>query len=81
MQKATINPKEIVVTHSIRKDVNREFLTIDIEGWDDVAKICKKVLTYDGRKFTYCGWNSDTMKCFFYRLLNDDGVARIATIG
>jgi hypothetical protein len=80
MQKATINPKEIPVVHSIRNDVGREFLTIDVpEGWDDVKKICKKVLTFDGRKFTFSGWNSDTNQCFFYRVLGDN-VRQVATI-
>lgn len=78
---ATISPNEIPVTHSIRKDVNREFLTLDVpNGWDDVKKISKKVLTYDGRKFTFSGWNSDTNKCFFFRMLDNSviGVAEIS---
>jgi len=80
MQKATINPNEISVVHNIRNDIGREFLTIDVpEGWDDVKKICKKVLTFDGRKFTFSGWNSDTNKCFFYRVLGDN-VRQVATI-
>jgi len=78
---AKIIPNEIPVTHSIRKDVNREFLTVDCpEGWDDVKKICKKVLTFDGRKFTFSGWNSDRNQAFFYRMLSDDSVQQIARI-
>jgi hypothetical protein len=72
---ATIVKDEIAVTHSVRNDVQREFLTFDVpNGWDDVKKISKKVLEYDGRKFTFSGWNSDTNKCFFYRMLNESVV-------
>jgi len=81
MKNATISPNEIAVTHSVRPDVDREFLTIDIpNGWDDVKKISKKVLIYDDRKFTFCSWNSDTMKCHFSRMLDGSSprVARIA---
>lgn len=71
--KASILPNEIEVTHNIRPDVDREFLTIKISnGWADVSKICKKVLLYDGRKFVFSGWNSDTNSCFFYRMLSGD---------
>lgn len=51
--KATIAPNEIKVEYSIRPDVGREFLTIDIEGWDDVKKLVKKVLVHEGKKFTF----------------------------
>ena len=67
---ATILPNEIPVRYNVREDVQREFLTIDVpNGWDDVKKICKKVLLFDGRKFTFSGWNSDRNECYFYRLL------------
>ncbi len=72
---AIISSNEIPVVYSDRD--GREYLTIDVpEGWDDVKKICKKVLTYDGRKFTFTGWNSDTLKCYFVR---SSGVATIST--
>jgi len=68
--KATIVPNEIEVRHSVRPDVGREFLTFDVpNGWDDVKKICKKVLLFDGRKFTFSGWNSDGNYCCFFRPL------------
>lgn len=68
---ATINPKEIAVIHNVREDVNREFLTVSCpEGWDDVKKISKKILTYDGRKFAFTGWNSDRNEAFFARPLD-----------
>ena len=45
----------------------REFLTVDCpEGWDDVKKICKKVLEYKGRHFTFTCWNSDR-NCAYFR--------------
>jgi hypothetical protein len=76
---ATVNPNEIKVTHSVRPDVNREFLTIDCpNGWDDVKKLTKKVLTFEGRKFTFASWNSDYNYASFVRLL--DRNPSIATI-
>ena len=76
---ATISPNELSVTHSIRPDVGREFLSVDIpNGWDDVKKLTKKVLIFEGRKFVFCSWNSDTMKCNFYRML--DGSTKVARI-
>lgn len=76
---ATIVPNEIKVRHSIRPDINREFLTIDCpEGWDDVRKLTRKTLSFDGRKFTYTGWNSDRNECFFSRSLT--GIEPIAKI-
>jgi len=66
MNSATISKNEIAVVYSARD--GREYLTIDIpNGWDDVAKLTKKVLTYDGKKFVFTGWNSDTLKCYFVR--------------
>ena len=76
---ATINPKEIAVTHCLRPDVNKEFLTVSCpDGWDDVKKICKKILTYDGKKFAFTGWNSDRNEAFFAKPIN--GTILYATI-
>jgi hypothetical protein len=70
---ATINTNEIPVKHSVCADVNLEFLTIDVpNGWDDVKKISKKVLTFEGRKFTFCGWNSDSLECYFNKPIGRD---------
>ena len=70
---ATIMPNEVRVRHAVREDVGLEFLTIDVpNGWDDVKKICKKVLLFDGRKFTFSGWNSDRNECFFNRPIGRD---------
>lgn len=77
--KATILHNDISVVYSHRPDVQREYLTIDVpNGWDDVKKISKKVLSYDGRKFTFTGWNSDTLQCYFARSLVG-GIEPIAT--
>lgn len=77
--KATIDPNEVTVRHNIREDIQREFLTVDCpEGWDDVKKLVKKVLTFEGRKFAYTGWNSDRNEAFFARPLN--GVEMVARI-
>lgn len=72
--KATICPNEIpIVSHSIRPDVAREFITVSCpDGWDDVKKICKKVLTYDGKKFTFTGWNSDRNEAFFAKPIDSN---------
>jgi len=70
--KATIVPNEIAVVYSHRPDIAREFLMIQVpNGWDDVAKICRKVLSYGGRKFTFTGWNSDRNECYFASSLHE----------
>ena len=70
--KATIIPNEIPVVYSLRKDIAREFIMVEVpNGWDDVAKLCRKVLSYDGRKFTFTGWNSDRNECYFARSLHE----------
>lgn len=71
--KATILSNEVPVRHSVRPDVGLEFLTISCpDGWDDVKKLTKKVLSFDGRKFTFCGWNSDSLECYFNRPLSGE---------
>lgn len=63
---ATIAENLIPVRHSFREELNAHFLTISVpNGWDDVKKICKKVLTFEGRHYTFTGWNSDRNECFF----------------
>jgi hypothetical protein len=49
-------------------------------GWDDVKKISNKVLTYDNRKFTFTGWNSDRNEAYFSRPYPWCGVEFVATI-
>jgi hypothetical protein len=69
--KATILPDEIAIQYSLRPDVQREFLSFSISGWDEVRKLVKKVLLYDGRKFVFSCWNSDRMEIIFYRMLDN----------
>lgn len=77
--KATIEPNEIAVEYAERPDVGRDFLAVDVpNGWDDVKKLTKKVLTFRGRKFTFCAWNSDTLKANF--VAPHGGSANIATV-
>ena len=78
--KATIEPTEIPVRYCERPEVGRDFLTINVpNGWEDVKKLTKKVLTYDGRKFTFVGWNSDSMTMNF--TAPHGGSQAVATIG
>lgn len=68
---AKIAPDEIAVKHSVRPDVCREYLTVDCpEGWDNVKKLTRKVLLFDGRRFTFTGWNSDRNEAYFVRGLD-----------
>jgi hypothetical protein len=69
--KATILPDEIAIQYSLRPDVQREYLSFSISGWDEVKKLVKKVLLYDGRKFVFSCWNSDRMEIIFYRMLDN----------
>jgi len=39
-----------------------------------VKKICKKVLSFEGRTYVFMSWNSDTLTCAFKASTN---VARI----
>jgi hypothetical protein len=76
---ATISENEVPVRYSSRPDVGRDYLNIDCpNGWDDVKKICKKVLIYEGRRFVFTGWNSDRNDCFFVAPLG--GSASVAKI-
>lgn len=76
---ATIAPEQITIrAHTVRPDVDREFLTIDVPGgWDEVQHMTKRVLVYDGRSFAFSGWNSDQNVAYFFRPLAN--IAPIAT--
>ena len=67
-----------LVSYASRPDIRREFITFDITGWDEVKKLSKKVLTFDGRDFIFSGWNSDRNEIYFFRPLN--GGLKIAKI-
>ena len=74
---ATIRKDLIKVeSHSERPDVGRAYLTISVpNGWDDVKKLTKKVLEFNGRLYTFTGWNSDRNECYFCRPINGDAIA------
>lgn len=79
MNVASTLENKIPVIHSVRPDVNREFLQISVpNGWDDVQKLTNKVLSYDNRDFIFSGWNSDRNEAYFYRLIH--GETMTATI-
>lgn len=68
------------VTHSVRPDVGREFLTIPLpDGWDSAKRLTDKVLLFEGREFAWTGWNSDRNEAFFCRAL-DGSFPKTATI-
>jgi hypothetical protein len=65
---ATIEKNLIAVQHTVRADDNTEWLRLDVpNGWDDVKKLCKKVLRYNGHTYTFRSWNSDTLTAAFSR--------------
>lgn len=76
---AIIASGEIKVQHSVREDVGREFLSLDVpNGWDDVKKLTNKVLIFAGKRFTFTGWNSDDNQCYFAKpLIGEAEVAKI----
>ena len=77
MNAASIDTNKISVVHTVRPDVNREFLQINVpNGWDDLVKLYNKVLTYEGKDFVYSGWNSDRNEAYWFRLL--DGPSNVA---
>ena len=71
--KAQVLVDEIPVIHTVRPEVQREYLTINVPNdWDDVKKICKKVLMFEGKRFTFTGWDSDRHVCMFVRPIGQD---------
>jgi hypothetical protein len=47
------------------------YLTVSVpNGWADVKKVCKKVLQFEGRNYSFTGWNSDRNDCYFRETLN-----------
>lgn len=63
---AKVETTMIPITPRFREDDGSHWLQIDIpNGWDDVRKICKRVLSFEGRTYVFASWNSDTMVCSF----------------
>lgn len=68
---ATISKNEIAVRPRTRDDDGSHWLVIDVpNGWDDVKKISKKVLIFEGRKYVFMSWNSDRLECSFKESAN-----------
>ena len=68
---AKISPDEFPVIHRVHPDIGLEYIQFDVpNGWDDVKKVCKKALVYDGRKFGFSCWDSDKLICLFRRPLD-----------
>jgi hypothetical protein len=68
MPTATVAKDLIEVTPNYREDMqpNPYYLRVSVpDGWNDVKKISKKVLQFEGRNYTFIGWNSDSNLCFF----------------
>jgi hypothetical protein len=67
-----VEKNEVAIARHVVDPVdNSEWLYFDIpNGWDDVKKVCKKALLFEGRKFYFSCWNSDRMECVFRRFEN-----------
>jgi hypothetical protein len=79
MNVASIASNKIQVEYSAMPGDNREFLTFKVpNGWDDVKLLTNKVLTHNSKDFTFSGWNSDKLECYFVRLIN--GPSFVASI-
>jgi AAA+ superfamily predicted ATPase len=62
---ATVMNNAIPVKY-VNNDNGVSWITVDApNGWDDVKKICKKVLVFDGKPHKFTGWNSDRNVAFF----------------
>lgn len=61
----TVEKKMLPVMPSSDRGFGKR-LTINCpDGWDDVKKLTKKVLTYNGDHYKFLGWCSDKNVCFF----------------
>lgn len=63
---ATIQKNLVPILSANHREGVGHFLTIDCpEGWDDVKKISRKILAYEGRNYKFTGWCSDRNVAFF----------------
>ncbi len=75
---AQISKDEVAAVYSYREGFGH-YLTVSVpDGWQDVKKICKKILRHNGRAYTFTGWNSDTNKCYF-RSTGMEVIAKISS--
>lgn len=73
MKTASVVEGEFPISHCVREDVGKEFVTFSVpNGWDDVKKVTKKVLMVEGKRFTFSCWNSDRLECVFSRPIGHD---------
>lgn len=74
---AKVVPDAVPVFYS--KCDNMEYLTFSVpNGWDDIKPMVNKVLRFEGKDFTFSGWNSDKNLCYFRRpLFGTRNIAKI----
>lgn len=75
---ASIVPNELAIDRHIPNSGGCEWIYFRISGWDDVEPYTRKVLEFDGRKFTFSCWNSDENYMVFRRPLTGVLTAKIA---
>lgn len=64
-EQTTILPIENIAVRVTGEGADK-WLTFDVPNdWDDVKRVCKRVLHYRGETYTFRGWNSDRHECFF----------------
>lgn len=62
---ATVIPNEIPIHRHSTDEQGVGWLEIQIEDWDDVKRTNRKVLEFEGRRYTWSCWNSDRMVSVF----------------
>ena len=55
----------IPVTFNDRADMGKWLTVACPNGWDDVKKLTKKVLVYNGETYVWRSWNSDRNESYF----------------
>lgn len=64
---AVADPNAVPVEYDREHDI----LTIPVpNGWDDVKPYQNKVLRFEGRVYTFTGWNSDRNVAYFKRAVS-----------
>ena len=80
MTNATIETNLIPISRVIQ-DGWGTHLTIDVpNGWDDCKKLTKKILSFDGKKFCWVGWDSDRNECFFRETTNVATITKLKKV-
>ena len=64
MNEATIVENKIhIQRHSVTGELH--WLEIQVTDWDDVKKLNRKILKFEGREYGWSCWNSDRMVSVF----------------